>query len=58
VYSTITFAWDDAKRTLTISDRNGSFPGMLNERKFNIVIVTNQANKVVSYTGKKVVVKF
>jgi alpha-D-xyloside xylohydrolase len=58
VYSTITFTWDNAKNTLTIGDRNGSFPGMLNERKFNIVIVTNQANKVVSYTGKKVVVKF
>jgi alpha-D-xyloside xylohydrolase len=58
VYSTITFTWDDAKKNLTISDRNGSFPGMLNERKFNIVIVTSQANKPVNYTGKKVVVKF
>jgi alpha-D-xyloside xylohydrolase len=58
VYSTITFAWDDAKKTLTISDRNGSFPGMLNERKFTIVNVTSQVNKVVTYTGKKAVVKF
>jgi alpha-D-xyloside xylohydrolase len=58
VFSTITFTWDNAKKTLTIGDRNGSFPGMLNERKFNIVIVTSQANKPVSYTGKKVVVKF
>ena len=58
VYSTITFTWDDAKKNLTISDRNGSFPGMLNERKFNIVIVSSQARKVVSYTGKKAVVKF
>ena len=58
VYSTITFTWDDAKKTLTISDRNGSFPGMLTERKFNVVLVTGPANKVISYTGKKVVVKF
>jgi alpha-D-xyloside xylohydrolase len=58
VYSTITFTWDDAKRTLTISDRNGSFPGMLNERKFNLVIATGQAGKVITYTGKKLVVKF
>jgi len=58
VYSTITFTWDEAKRTLTISDRNGSFPGMLNERKFSIVIVTSQTNKVITYTGKKEVVKF
>jgi alpha-D-xyloside xylohydrolase len=58
VYSTITFTWDDAKKNLTISDRNGSFPGMLKERKFNIVMVTSQASKVVAYTGKKTVVKF
>ena len=58
VYSTITFTWDNAKNTLTISDRDGSFPGMLNERKFNMVIVTGQANRVVTYTGNKAVVKF
>ncbi len=67
VYSTITFNWDDAKRTLTISDRNGAFPGMLKNRKFNIVLVTtakggggnlvSQPDKVVSYTGKKLSVK-
>jgi alpha-D-xyloside xylohydrolase len=68
VYATVTFEWDDAKKMLTISDRKGSFPGMLNERKFNMVIVgmnkgvgekvTSQADKVITYTGKKVVVKF
>ena len=68
VYSTITFTWNDAKKMLTITDRNGSFPGMLNERKFNIIVVgankgvgenlTGKADKVIAYTGKKVVVKF
>jgi alpha-D-xyloside xylohydrolase len=68
VYSTITFDWDDKKKTLTISDRNGSFPGMLAERKFNIIIVTNgkgvghnlvdQPDKAVTYTGKKLAIKF
>jgi len=58
VYSTVTFTWDDEKNRLTISDRNGSFPGMLNERKFNVVMITGQAEKVITYTGKKVVVKF
>lgn len=67
LYSTITFNWDDAKRTLTISDRNGSFPGMLNERKFNIVLVTankgggengvGQPDKAISYIGKKLTIK-
>ncbi|HEV8283120.1 MAG TPA: TIM-barrel domain-containing protein [Chitinophagaceae bacterium] len=68
VYSTIIFNWDDAKKTLTINDRNGSFPGMLDERKFNIVLVgmnkavgentMNQPDKVITYTGKKVIMKF
>jgi len=67
IYSTITFNWNDAKRTLTIDERKGSFPGMLNERKFNIVLVTSnkgggeklvsQPDKVVSYTGKKLTVR-
>jgi len=68
VYSTISFNWDDAKKTLTINDRSGSFPGMLSERKFNIVIAglnkgigentISQPDKVIVYAGKKVVAKF
>ena len=67
VYSTITFKWDDAKKTLTISDRNGSFPGMISQRKFNIVKVSKNNgvgmnttityDKVITYDGKKVVIK-
>jgi alpha-D-xyloside xylohydrolase len=68
VYSTITFTWDDAKRTLTINDRKGSFPGMLQNRKFNIVMVGtgkgagentgNEADKIIAYEGRKVTAKF
>ncbi|MES2775654.1 MAG: TIM-barrel domain-containing protein [Bacteroidota bacterium] len=68
VYSTITFSWDDKKKSLTINDRNGSFPGMLQSRKFNIVIVSAiksggennvaQPDKELSYSGKELVVKF
>lgn len=67
VYSTITFSWNDAKKVLTISERKGSFPGMLTGRKFNVVKVTNgdgtgmnvaqKPGKVVDYTGMKVIVK-
>ncbi len=67
VYSTINFNWDDKKKTLTIGDRTGSFPGMLTDRKFNIVIVnTNKGggenmvttpDKEVNYSGKKLMVK-
>jgi len=68
VYATITFNWDDKRKLLTIDDRNGSFPGMLESRTFHIVMVSNNkavgentvaaADKAISYTGKKTVVKF
>ena len=67
LYSTVSFSWDDAKRTLTIGDRTGSFEGMLAERKFNIILVSankgvgdnliNTPGKTVSYSGRKLVVK-
>ena len=38
-FTEITFSWDDASRTLSISPRKGSFKGMLATRKFNIVLV-------------------
>jgi alpha-D-xyloside xylohydrolase len=67
LYSTISFNWDDKKKTLTIADRKGSFPGMLNTRKFKIVLVRNgigigehgvaDPGKEINYDGKKLVVK-
>ena len=68
IHSTIGFNWDDKKKVLSVDDRMGSFPGILNERKFNFILVginkgtgeneVNQPDKVVTYTGKKLVVKF
>jgi len=65
-YSTIDIRYDDAARTVTFADRQGSFPGMLKERVFNIVYVTpDQARPLtfepqqavaVQYKGKQVVV--
>jgi alpha-D-xyloside xylohydrolase len=67
MYSTITFSWNDAKKILTINKREGSFPGMLNERKFSIIRVNKDKgagmdtvaipDKQVIYNGKKVMVK-
>jgi alpha-D-xyloside xylohydrolase len=67
LYSTITFNWNDGSKTLTISDREGSFPGMLTERKFNIVMVSeNKGNgmdkassydKTVKYNGNSISIK-
>lgn len=63
-YSTITFSWDNAKKTLTISDRNGSFSHMLNKRTFNITLVkktketdNESITKKINYSGIKTIVK-
>lgn len=67
-YSTITFNWDDSEKKLTIDEREGSFPGMIEERTFNIVIVDSESgngmeysteqDKVVTYKGSKAVITF
>ncbi|MGA2406391.1 MAG: TIM-barrel domain-containing protein [Bacteroidales bacterium] len=67
ICSTITFNWNDTKKVLTISDRKGSFPGMLTGRKFTIVKVISgngigmdvveKYTKVIDYKGMKVIVK-
>lgn len=66
-YSTIRFDWDDAAKKLTIGTREGSFPGMLKNRKFKVTLVdTNtksghipaKATRTVSYNGKAMTVKF
>ncbi len=67
-YATIEFRWDDSRRTLTISPRTGGFPGMLERRTFQIVMVqkdhgigaanTRLPDRVVQYRGKEMVVDF
>jgi alpha-D-xyloside xylohydrolase len=61
-YATIPVHWNDANRTLTIGDRKGQYPGMLQQRSFRVVFVgpghgagidaTGQPDKVVQYDGK------
>jgi len=63
VYATIPMHWDDAKHTLTISGRKGEFPGMLQNRKFRVVVVRGehgagisaeeQPDRIVEYEGNK-----
>ena len=38
-YATIPIHWDDASRTLTIGERKGTFPGMLESRTFTVIVV-------------------
>ncbi len=67
IYSLIGFRWNNTSKTLTISNRKGAFPGMLKDRKFEVVIVnehtgigletSKKAVKTIDYSGKEVVVK-
>jgi len=64
VYATIPLHWDDAAQTLTIGERKGQFPGMLESRAFHIVFVgenhgvginpADEVDKVVQYSGKQI----
>jgi alpha-D-xyloside xylohydrolase len=61
-YSLVTFSWNDSKRTLSASERKGSFPGMPVNRTLKIIIagvnhgiggmITEDADKSVIYDGK------
>jgi len=59
-YAAITLRWSDAAHTLTISAQAGSFPGMLQKRTFNVVLVSSKhgvgeeithPDQVVNYNG-------
>ena len=54
-YTTITFQWNDSKKQLTIGERKGQYPGMLQKRHFTIVLPNGQ-QKVVDYSGQQTVV--
>ena len=41
-YSMIGFTYSEADRTLTIAERKGEFPGMLKERVFNVIPVSEK----------------
>ena len=56
VYSTINFEWSDCSRTLTIGQRKGSYPGMLQSRKFTIVL-PDGTSSVIEYQGEEVTCK-
>ena len=58
-YATIGLHWDDAGRTLRIDDRQGAFPGMLQERAFVICLKdpARPASLQVRYDGKSLTMK-
>ena len=66
-FATIQINYDDATRTVSFGKRQGSFPGMLQKRRFCVVLITgdkhqplnleNPEGVVVAYDGKPVSVK-
>ena len=65
-YATIQMHWDEARQTLTIGERTGRFPGMLQERAFHIVMVglghgvgiaaEARPDRVLRYNGKAITI--
>jgi alpha-D-xyloside xylohydrolase len=65
-YSIIPMTYDEISRTLILEERQGEYPGMLQHRTFNIILVDKSNPKPfdmntkgldVTYNGKKQVVK-
>ena len=50
MYSIIQFSWNEKTHTLTIGDRQGSYPGMLQDRQFTIVLPDGK-QQTVRYDG-------
>jgi alpha-D-xyloside xylohydrolase len=63
-HSVIPIRWDDRRGVLKIGARQGSFPGMVEQRSFRIVLVgsghgvgvdvTSAANAEIAYNGKEI----
>jgi alpha-D-xyloside xylohydrolase len=63
-FATIPITWRESTHTLEIGDRTGSFPGIVNDRAFHIVWVsdnhgagvdlTEKYDSIVHYSGKSV----
>jgi alpha-D-xyloside xylohydrolase len=56
--SEIQFVWNNASRTLTISERKGEFAGMPPKRTFNVKIVGTDIAQSIEYTGKEMSIVF
>jgi alpha-D-xyloside xylohydrolase len=66
-FATIPMRWDEAKATLTVGPRSGSFPGMIEKREIRVVFVSKAAPvrhseaptgaRSVTYDGKPVSVR-
>jgi alpha-D-xyloside xylohydrolase len=51
LYSTISLKWNDSTKQLIIGKRHGSYPGMIQKRTFNIVIVSKSKGRGTEITS-------
>ena len=68
IHSTIGLSWNDQTRTLTIKKREGSFPGMILKRTFNVTLVkenhgvgvepADKTDRAIVYNGSIQQIKF
>ena len=68
IHATIAFHWDDGNRQLRVFGRNGSYPGMPPQRRFEVVIVgpdhgvgievTPKADRTAQYSGEEQLIQF
>ena len=66
-FARIPIRWNQAAHTLTIGNREGAFDGMLEDRKFNVVLVSKskpvgfsfapKINRTIHYSGRSVTVR-
>ena len=66
LWSVIPIEWEDSTRTLTIGNRTGSFPGILTNRTFRVVIIDtehpwgynpDEEGLVVPYNGSEITLR-
>jgi alpha-D-xyloside xylohydrolase len=68
IFSTINFKWDNIRHQLTIGKREGSFPGILHKRTFNVTLVSKnkgtdiginpKPDKIIVYNGDEQAISF
>jgi alpha-D-xyloside xylohydrolase len=66
-FSSIDFKYSEGSKSLTVSDRKGTFKGMLQSRNIRIIVITpksakaldfsQKADYTIKYTGKATVIK-
>ncbi|HET7626580.1 MAG TPA: glycoside hydrolase family 31 protein [Verrucomicrobiae bacterium] len=52
-FALVKFSWDEARRELTIGAREGNFPGLVQNREYRLIFISDAGvkTKAINYTG-------